>query len=382
MFREKFAPVLTTLASQHKYLMIVGDVNLHFDEPDDSDTKQMCQLLDSLDLKQHVTVATQKKGHILDWVISRSSVEMVKSVTVEDMQVSDHFLVTVTTNMSRPSRPTKLVNTRNIKGMDKEAFRSDLKESQLVVSPPEDVVTLVPLYNGTLSSLLDTYAPTTQKRIVERPDTSWYTPAVRTAKKSRRRAERKWRKSGREGDRQIYRHARNQCSREEDKAIAQHVTQELNAASSDPKKMYSVVNGLLGEDKPSPVLPDLDDKTAADTLGTYFSDKIQTIRDGFGDGSEPVPQTDRAFAGTALSRFEPVTEEQLMKIIRRCNPTSSAVDPVPTRIVMKHLDILLPVLVAIINASLLSATIPRPFKSAIVKPFIKKRNLDPNVSKN
>ena len=80
-----------------------------------------------------------------------------------------------------------------------------------------------------------------------------------------------------------------------------------------------------------------------------------------------------------LSEFSSVSEDQLAKIISKCKPTSSSVDPIPTKIVLDCLDVLLPVLVDIINSSLHSAIVP---KTAVIKPLLKKNGLDPNLCKS
>ena len=54
----------------------------------------------------------------------------------------------------------------------------------------------------------------------------------------------------------------------------------LDAAGTDSRKMFSVVNSLLGKDSASPILPELDDECTASTLYTLFEEKIQIIRTG------------------------------------------------------------------------------------------------------
>ena len=51
-------------------------------------------------------------------------------------------------------------------------------------------------YNTSVRSLLDRHAPELQKVIPIRPYAQWHTDELRTAKRSKRQAERKWRKSG------------------------------------------------------------------------------------------------------------------------------------------------------------------------------------------
>ncbi|PVD23037.1 hypothetical protein C0Q70_16299 [Pomacea canaliculata] len=266
--------------------------------------------------------------------------------------------------MSRPGLPRKTVYTRNVRGMDSDSFRTALQRSALLVSPPDNVDELVALYNSTLTALLDKFAPVKK---------------VRQAKKVRRQAERKWRKSRLEVDRQIYRHTRSQCSAIIVKARSRYVMNIVSSAVSDSRKMFAVVNGLLGKDVTQPVLPEMDDQTAASTLSAYFEDKIKTIMDSFSDSVDTVEQTSDLFCGTPLSNFQPVTEDELLKLVRRCRPTTSVDDPIPTSVLLQHLDILLPVLVRIVNASLFSASVPRQFKTAVIKPILKKPQLGPEL---
>ncbi|PVD19466.1 hypothetical protein C0Q70_19955 [Pomacea canaliculata] len=138
--------------------------------------------------------------------------------------------------MSRPGLPRKTVYTRNVRGMDSDSFRTELQRSALLVSPPDNVDELVALYNSTLTALLDKFAPVKKRCITERPDTAWFTPEVRRAKKVRRQAERRWRKSRLEVDRQIYRHTRSQCSAIIVKARSRYVMNILSSAVSDSRK--------------------------------------------------------------------------------------------------------------------------------------------------
>ncbi|PVD20262.1 hypothetical protein C0Q70_20759 [Pomacea canaliculata] len=179
----------------------------------------------------------------------------------------------------------------------------------LLVSPPDNVDELVALYNSTLTALLDKFAPRYAKQ------------------EGQRQAERRWRKSRLEVDRQIYRHTRSQCSAIIVKARSRYVMNILSSAVSDSRKMFAVVNGLLGKDVTQPILPEMDDQTAASTLSAYFEDKIKTIMDSFSDSVDTVEQTSDLFCGTPLSNFQPVTEDELLKLVRRCSPTTRRTDP-------------------------------------------------------
>ena len=125
--------------------------------------------------------------------------------------------------------------------------------------------------------------------------------------------------------------------------------------------MFSVVNKLLGKDTSPQIFPDLEDRAAAD-LTTFFKEKMSMTREGFIVSEETYASDPSVFNGKVLSHFTLVTEEQQRNVIYRSKLTSACVDPIPTKIVMDCLDILIPVSFLLINISLLKGTIPKPLK--------------------
>ncbi|WP_419649386.1 reverse transcriptase domain-containing protein, partial [Thiolapillus sp.] len=75
-------------------------------------------------------------------------------------------------------------------------------------------------------------------------------------------------------------------------------------------------------------------------------------------------------------------EAKLKATILKSKPTSCSLDPLPTSLLLEFIDDLLPTLTNIINFSLSSGTFPSTFRSAVVKPLLKKASLDPNNLKN
>ena len=61
---------------------------------------------------------------------------------------------------------------------------------------------------------------------------------------------------------------------------------------------------------------------------------------------------------------------------------TSELDPIPTSLFCEHLDLLLPSITRLLNESLSSGIVPTDFKTALVKPLLKKSSLDPNVLNN
>ena len=65
-------------------------------------------------------------------------------------------------------------------------------------------------------------------------------------------------------------------------------------------------------------------------------------------------------------------------MIKSSKPTSCALDPIPTSLLLECLDDILPTLTNIMNTSILSGQFPTNMKTAIVKPLLKKCSLDIN----
>ena len=60
------------------------------------------------------------------------------------------------------------------------------------------------------------------------------------------------------------------------------------------------------------------------------------------------------------------------KIILQTVPEASVLDPIPTKLLHKNFEVLLPTVINILNKSFTSGTVPSDFKSAVVKPLLKK----------
>ena len=86
--------------------------------------------------------------------------------------------------------------------------------------------------------------------------------------------------------------------------------------------------------------------------------------------------------GKLLQAFTPVIDQFASEILQKTVPKSCDLGPIPTELLYENLDVLLPTVTNIINTSLASGFVPPDFKTAIVKPLLKKPSLDQNVLKN
>ncbi len=76
-----------------------------------------------------------------------------------------------------------------------------------------------------------------------------------------------------------------------------------------------------------------------------------------------------------------IGQEELNKLITTSKPTTCLLDPLPTKL-LKELPVAEEPLLNIINSSLSLGHVPKPFKLAVIKPLIKKPQLDPSELAN
>lgn len=143
---------------------------------------------------QHVSGPTHRRGHTLDLIITRKDESLITEVEILQDIYSDHRVVTCKLNFTKPPRSKILVTSRSNKTFDPDTFRRDISEalSQMI----HDQDTSVDGYNKTLCDIYNAHFPLKTRWVTHRPRNAWYTHDLRTAKREKRRAERKFGKSG------------------------------------------------------------------------------------------------------------------------------------------------------------------------------------------
>ena len=108
-------------------LFVVGDLNVHPDKPSGPSTSALNVVLDILSLHQLVKVLTHRRGHTLDWLITNCATDVL-DLTVVDMLLSDHFVISFDLSLRKPVREKKKIISRNIRAIDVYAIRTDVHE--------------------------------------------------------------------------------------------------------------------------------------------------------------------------------------------------------------------------------------------------------------
>ena len=139
-FLGEFAEYLESIVLSSERLLILGDMNIHEDVPDDADAVKFLDLLECMGLTQHVITLTHRCGHTLDLIITRDLDSLVQTSPISDSFLSDHctFLSELTLRM--PATTVEEVCYRKTKAIDIESFKDDLRKSRLSQDPPDVTV--------------------------------------------------------------------------------------------------------------------------------------------------------------------------------------------------------------------------------------------------
>ncbi|XP_060563505.1 uncharacterized protein LOC132722906, partial [Ruditapes philippinarum] len=386
---------LTKYATVDNSAIIVGDLNLHLDIPDNNDTRKFTSNLDACGMHQHVREPTHVAGHTLDVVISRETDNIVSNIKVVDPGLSDssgnilrdHFAVTFDVKASKPAPVRKLVSYRKLRAIDIDSFRDDIRKMEFFNKEciPSDIDGFMMEYSDSLTSILDKHAPIINKNITLRPACPWYTEQLHEAKHEKRKLERKWRETKLTIDHQIYRTHCSSVNKMLKQARVEYYTSKIESCGNDHKSLSKITKGLLG-DTNEVILPfDSSSERLAQKFSDFFIGKIETIRNNIRSQTQSVPDNvdmESEYTGVKYTVFAPTTEQEVKALIKKSATKSCELDPIPTWLLKECLDELTPVITSFINVSLDAAYVPIMFKHSRIRPLLKKPNLDPNELKN
>ena len=322
---------------------------------------------------------THEGGHTLDLVITRQYDQVIKSAPLIDRFISDHAAVLCQLDSVKPCTATKEISYRQLKSIDMDALSSDLIASELCTSVFTDLDMMVSYYNSTLSSLLDKYAPLRTKSVANGKRGPWFNHIIKDAIKARRRAERKWRYFKSAQDLSVFKKKKNHAIYLMNQARCDYYTNHIQQNSSDQRKLFNVTKSLLC-DTNTASFPRVDNVRLANDFGNFFAQKIENINASLANSSTSsvpsLPATDITCLKERFTGFKTLSQEQVRMLISKAAGKSCQLDPIPTPIVLKLLDVLLPVITKLINLSFDTGRFAEAWKEALVLPSLKKPGLD------
>ncbi len=120
-------------------------------------------------------------------------------------------------------------------------------------------------------------------------------------------------------------------------------------------------------------------------FASFFSEKISNIRKEIGTSSCNTGVTQirqQSQKEVTMSVFKTIDSKILEEIVQHLKSSTCYLDTLPTSFFKSVLNCLEADLLEVVNTSHLSGTFPNSLKTAVVKPLLKKRNLDNTVLSN
>lgn len=384
VFLQEFESLLSCLNFAALPSVLCGDFNVRINLPDQYQTVSFCNLLQeynysilSSDLPTHCS------GNILDFFITSVAMttRCVAGSVDSSIPISDHFPVFFHLELAVRAKPTSLSTHeyRAYKCIDEAAFCSDLVDTLVPLEDSSGLHfrDLLNLFNSSLSSLLDKHAPFKGGYQPRKDRPVWLDGEYNKARALRKRLQKL-------PDKSRYNAQNRYCSRlarEKWETYNNSLIEKLSGGNQ--KQFYKVLNKLVGKDVRRQSLPSHQDpKILANCFNNFFVDKVHKIRESL---PAPTPSADFPHTGQPLgpelATFTPTNEAELMEIIAEHGVKTNVDDPLPDFLYMKHIDVLLPHLVKLVNLSLSSASCDG-IKDAYVVPILKSLNLDQDVLRN
>ncbi|KAG5277515.1 hypothetical protein AALO_G00118500, partial [Alosa alosa] len=232
---------------------------------------------------------------------------------------------------------------------------------------------MVEALNHELGALLDRVAPLKTKKRPCSKLTPWMNENIHDLKRSCRKAERTWRKTKLQVHRAILKEKIANYNRAIRNERRNHFSKVIAENSGNSRVLFSTIDRLLHQ-TPFDTLSQAS-SLRCEEFADFFKNKVISIREAIGNTSNMFDSTPKN-SPPKLRSFSTITQSELGKIITQTGPSTCVLDPIPTTFLKKVYDGLAPFFLKVINTSLETGIFPTAFKTAVVKPLLKKSKLD------
>jgi hypothetical protein len=306
-----------------------------------------------------------------------------------DSVISDHALITFTLELLNTNKSQrKTINFRKYADINATVVNETI--SPYLVGADLDFMSateLVTFYEKTASEVVNKLCPLIEKVIIVKDNMPWFDSSILALRRIRRQAEKLWRNTRTENSRYEYVQARRAVVDAIKVTKTNYYRDKVNSCNGDQRKLWNTLSNLMGKNRSSP-LPSGDDFTLAKDFSTFFGNKVSTLRTVIDAQTQPREfsqqylNIDFTFTNKQHFEFLPVTEESVKEIVKKLNKTNCLLDIIDVKKAFILFERFIPLITMIINKSFAEGVFPLSLKSAMVRPLLKKDNLDRELMKN
>ncbi|KAI2657348.1 RNA-directed DNA polymerase from mobile element jockey [Labeo rohita] len=248
----------------------------------------------------------------------------------------------------------------------------------------DSVDLLLESFNSKVKNVIDDIAPVKVSKTTGRQKSCWRkSTAVQSMKRQCRKAERMWRKTKLEIHYSIYKDSLHAFNVELATARQKFFSNLINSNLNNTCTLFATVERLTKP--PSQIPSEMLSDSKCNDFASFFSEKIINIRkvistsSSYAEVRQIRPQFQKE---VTLSVFEAIDSKTLEEIVQHLKSSTCNLDTLPTSFFKSVFNCLEADLLEVVNTSLLSGTFPNSLKTAVVKPLLKKSNLDNTILSN
>ena len=258
MFLDDVTELLSNILPKYNNITLAGDSNLHVSDDLDTDASIFIKTIEAMGLQQLVCSPTHKSDNILDLIFTEIT-ETVKIAYIRNGPfLSDHCTANCDVLSWKEVPTTQYTTYRKIKLIDMEAMMEELSE---IGNNPNnsDLLQCILCLENRLKTILNKHVPFTTWKMNTRVKNPWFTEEVHDHKKGLQRREKIYRKYQTTETWKAYKTAKRSYKAMLQQAKLQTLSTSISNCGNDTKRLYKLVNSILGTSKDNP-LPDEDDK--------------------------------------------------------------------------------------------------------------------------
>ncbi|KAL6455951.1 hypothetical protein MHYP_G00358020 [Metynnis hypsauchen] len=314
------------------------------------------------------------------------------NILPQTTSISDHYLISFELRLSHNicTSPHYLTK-RAIKPSTALQFIDNLPELSTPVSTPSEPMELDLLTDyleNTFRSTLENVAPLKIKKIRQKKLAPWFSDKTRTLKQTVRRLERKWQQTKLEVFHSAWKDSLIEYRNALSKARSAYLASLIENNKHNPRFLFSVISKLTKNQAGTE--PQIPANLTSEVFMDFFNNKIEDIRQKIKPTvlsptlllSDLAEIKQNTVVEKRLETFYPLPQLELEKIISAVNCTTCTLDAIPPKLLKEVLPAIINPLLTIINSSLSLGYVPKAFKQAVIKPLIKKPNLDLSILSN
>ena len=242
---------------------------------------------------------------------------------------------------------------------------------------------LLDSFNSKVKGVIDDIAPVKVRKKSGRQKAPWRnSTAVQNMKRQCRKAERMWRKTKLVVHYNIYKDSLHAFNMELGKARQTFFSNIINSNLNNTRTLFATVERLTNP--PSQIPSEMLSDSKCSEFASFFSEKINNIRKVISTSLSctGVRQIKPPEKVVTMSDFKEIDGKILEETVQHLKTSTCALDTLPTSFFKSVLNSLEADLLEVVNASLLSGSFPNSLKTAVVKPLLKKSNLDKTILSN